>query len=220
MYAFLGVQVNKNASGKIQFQQVGLINLILKHCNMSECNAKAIPCEATPLGTDAQGKVIQDRWNYASAIGMLMYLPSNAYPEIQYAVHQCACFTHCPKHIHEEAVQRICRYLQGIKELRGLQFNPTQELQLDCYVDADFAGLWKYEDDQDPACVKSRTGYILNLGGCHLICIRKLQQGIHLSATDAEYIALSQAMTDVIPLCALLLEVQEQLQLGPSSSIL
>lgn len=28
----------------------------------------------------------------------------------------------------------------------------TRDIALDCYVDADFVGLWKQEDDQDPIC--------------------------------------------------------------------
>jgi hypothetical protein len=71
---------------------------------------------------------------------MLMYLSSNAHPEIQFAVHQCARFTLCPRASHEEAVKHICCYLQGVKD-NGLVFKSSDNLQLDCYVDADFAGL-------------------------------------------------------------------------------
>ena len=108
---------------------------------MTECNSKETPAGIVPLGTDAAGKARAHSWHYGSVIGMLMYLCSNAYPEIQYAVHQCARFTHCPKASHEEGVLRICRYLQGIKETGGLRIQPNQDLQLDCFVDADFAGL-------------------------------------------------------------------------------
>jgi hypothetical protein len=52
--------------------------------------------------------------NMHSVIGMLMYLSNNAYPEIQFAVHQCARFTHFPRNIHAKAVKRICRYLKMI----------------------------------------------------------------------------------------------------------
>jgi hypothetical protein len=30
---------------------------------------------------------------------------------------------------------------------------------LDCYVDADFAGLWDPDEAEDPTTMKSRTGY-------------------------------------------------------------
>ena len=48
-------------------------------------------------------------------------------------------------------------------------FNLSEDLTLDCYLDADFAGLYGVEDDQDPVCVKSRTGYCVTLDGCPLI---------------------------------------------------
>ena len=130
-----------------------------------------------------------------------MYLAGNSHPEIQFAVHQCARFTHKPKHPHSEAIKRIARYLQGIlKKEQGLMFKPTEELTLDCYVDADFAGLWGYEDDQDPVCVRSRTGFVMTLGGCPINWTSKLQQEIALSTTESEYIALAQALREFIPI--------------------
>ncbi len=143
---------------------------------------------------------------------MLLYLSSNSRPDIQFAVYQCARFTHNPKHSHADAVKRICRYLQGTKD-KGLEFVPTKEMELDCYVDADFAGLWNYESDQDPVCVKSRTGYVITLGGCPVTWVSKLQTEIALSTLEAEYIALSTAMRDLLPMRRVLREVGEKLKL-------
>jgi hypothetical protein len=136
---------------------------------------------------------------------MLMYLCSNSRPDIQFAVHQCARFTHYPKKSHEDAITRICRYLQGTKD-KGLRFKPDGEMKMDCYVDADFAGLYNVENTQDPVCVKSRTGYCLTLGNCPLIWVSRLQTEVALSTTEAEYIALSQSMRDLIPMRRLLQE--------------
>jgi hypothetical protein len=74
------------------------------------------------------------------------------------------------------------------------------ELTLDCYVDADFAGLCGYTDDQDPVCVKSRSGYVMTLGGCPIHWTSRLQQEIALSTTEAEYISLAQALREFIPI--------------------
>eukprot|EP00957_Ditylum_brightwellii_P019227 1449315-Ditylum_brightwellii.AAC.1 len=52
-------------------------------------------------------------WNYASVVGMLMYLTSKSSPEIAFAAHQCVRFTHCIKHSHEQAVLQICKYSTG-----------------------------------------------------------------------------------------------------------
>ena len=75
--------------------------------------------------------------SYASVIEMMLYLASNTRPDISFAVHQCARFTHNIKVSHETAVNRICGYLQGTKE-NGLVFNPSKKLVVDCYADADF----------------------------------------------------------------------------------
>ena len=72
---------------------------------------------------------------------------------------------------------------------------PNQDITLDLYVDADFAGLWSYEDPHDPSSVRSRTGYVITLGGVPIIWKSKLQEQIALSTMEAEYIAASVAMT-------------------------
>jgi len=64
---------------------------------------------------------------------------------------------------------------------REHRFRPNVSQVLDCYVIADFAGLWKVENESDPVCVKSRTGYVLLLGGCPLTSASRLQTEIALS---------------------------------------
>jgi hypothetical protein len=167
----------------LRLTQEGLIKKILAATGMTDCNTRGSPRTSTgPLWTDAAGVHRKESWNYSSIIGMMMYLSSNVHPEIQFAVHQCARFTHCPRATHEEAVKHICRYLQGVKS-NGLTFGPNTDLQLDCYVEADFAGLWNYENDQDPVCVKSRTGDIMTLGGCPVQWSSKLQTKVKFCST-------------------------------------
>jgi hypothetical protein len=213
VYHFLGVSVDSNQkSGKVVLTQKGLIDKVLRTVGLDASSKKKTPASSTPLGTDAEGEPFTESWKYSSVVGMLLYLSSNSRPDIQFAVHQCARFTHCPKKSHAEAVKRICRYLQGTRE-KGLIFNLEQEMKLDCYVDADFAGLWRYEDDQDPVCVKSRTGYVITLAGCPCLWVSKLQTEIALSTLEAEYIALSTTMRDLLPMRRMLHEIGTKLKL-------
>ena len=85
-------------------------------------------------------------------------------------------------------------------KFKGLVLEPDLTQGLDCYVDSDYAGLFGYEDDQDPVSVKSRTGFTLTLFGCPLLWSSKLQSDISLSSTAAEYIAFSAAMRELIPM--------------------
>ena len=54
----------------------------------------------------------------------------------------------------------ICRYLQGTK-YNGLVFNPSKKLVVDCYADADFAGLWGHVVPQNLICARSRTEFVV-----------------------------------------------------------
>ena len=87
---------------------------------------------------------------------MMMYLASNTIPDIYFDVHHCYCSTHNTKASHETAVKNICWYIQVTKN-NGLVFNTPNKLVVDCYVDADFVGLWGHENAQYPICVRSRT---------------------------------------------------------------
>ena len=82
------------------------------------------------------------------------------------------------------------------------------QFDLDCYVDADFAGLWPHEDKQDPTCVKSRTGYVLSVANCPIVWKSTLQSSIALSTSESEYNALSTAMREVLPLKDLVETIQ------------
>ena len=87
---------------------------------------------------------------------MLMYLANTSRPDITYPVNQCARFNHCSKDSHATVVKRILRYLHGTKS-KWMYNTPSQDLQVDCHVDANFAGLWGVEYDQDHVCVMSQS---------------------------------------------------------------
>ena len=181
--------------------QLGLIKKFLETVGMLDCTPKPVPATIKPLPTDPNGLHHHENWEYASAVGMLLYLAGNAYPEIQFAVHQCARFTHAPRHSHSMAVKKIGHYLQQVLLTnQGLTFQASTTPILDLYVDANYAGLWTYEHNQDPVCVRSRTGYVMTLSGCPIHWCSKLQTEIALSTLEAEYIALAQAMRELIPM--------------------
>ena len=112
-------------------------------------------------------------------------------PDIEYAVHQCTRFQLNPTTIHENAVKHIGCYLLGTKD-KGIIFKPdlSSKSELNCYVDADFAGNYTKETGQDPNNVGSRTGCVIQFVGCPILWFSRLQTEILLSTKEAEYIAL------------------------------
>jgi Reverse transcriptase (RNA-dependent DNA polymerase) len=211
MFAFLGIDFKRSGT-RIELTQTGLIQKVINYVGLADSNPKSTPATTAPLGSDKQGQPFSEEWSYPAAVGMLLYLSSNTRPDIQFAVHQVARFNHCPKHSHAQAVKRIVRYLLATST-KGIEFEPNISAGLVCYVDADFAGLYSYEDDQDPVSVKSRTGFVLTLFGCPIIWSSKLQSEITLSSTAAEYVAFSMAMREVLPMRALLKELCSKLDL-------
>ena len=109
------------------------------------------------------------------------------------AAHQCARFSSDPKLSHERAVTRIGRFIIGNLD-RGLVCNIGKTRELECYVDADFAGGWNLSDPLNPENALSRAGFIITHAGIPIYWRSKLQTEIALSTCEAEYIALSLAM--------------------------
>jgi Reverse transcriptase (RNA-dependent DNA polymerase) len=197
---FLGVNVQRDdENGQIHMTQLGLIDRIIDALGCDSLPGKRTPAEHGALGSDKGGDPPQASFSYASVIGMLQYLQAHTRPDITLAVSQCARFIHSTRRSHELALIRIGQYLK-LTRTRGLTLRPTTTMSIDCYVDADFAGLWGFEDPQDPTCVKSRTGYVLCLAGCPIIWASKLQSDIALSTMEAEYNALSMALKELLPL--------------------
>ena len=85
---------------------------------------------------------------------------------------------------------------------------PDKSRGLECFVDADWAGSWNDRSSHDPLSSHSRSGFVILYAGCPIIWGSKMQQLIALSTTEAEYIALSTALRDVIHVIHLLEELQ------------
>ena len=204
--AFLGIQIEKTGSNEFLLTQTGLIDKVLAVTNMTDCNGCDTPATIDPLHADKEGEPFSEEWGYDVVIGMLMYLSGNTRPDIAYAVHQAARFTHGSRRSHAAGVKRILRYLKKTKT-KGLTLKPGPDHRVDCYVDADFGGLFSVEDKQDPVSVKSRTGYVITYRGAPLMWASKMQTQVALSTMEAEYIALSQSMRDLIPIREVLKEV-------------
>lgn len=177
---FLGVDIQKNDSGSITMTQTGLIDRIISALGLDEANNKETPAKLGTLPKDENGSQCNAGFNYASVVGMLLYLEGHTRPDISFAVNQCSRYTFSPRRSHEEALKHIGRYLKGTRT-QGLILTPTNHLKIDYFVDADFAGLYNYEDDQDPTSVKSRSGFLFMIGGCVISWKTKLQPGIALS---------------------------------------
>lgn len=208
---FLGVAVERIHDGNfhmIKMTQEGLTKRVVEALGLCSLYSTPIstPAESAPLPKDVNGAPASENFNYAAVVGMMLYLSGHTRPDIAFAVHQCARYTFCPTRRHEKALIRIGRYLKGTMK-RGMTLKPTSEPRVDCYPDADFAGLYGHEDNQDPHCARSRTGFVILAFGCPILWKSKLQTEIALSTMEAEYIAISTACRDLFPVVDLIREL-------------
>ena len=209
---FLGIEITKLGPDSFELSQPYLIDRLLQFlglCNnvfATAANPSSTPVAKGLLHRDLAGKPRKHSWKYWTAVGMLSYLQNMSRPEIAMAVHQTAWFSNQPMLSHEKSIMRLGRYLLDTRK-RGIIYEPEKSLGLECYVDADFASGWSQADSDNAENVLSRTGYVIMYANCPIHWVSRLQTEIALSTAKAEYIALSQALRDVIPLMTLLREI-------------
>ena len=154
MAGFLGLHIDRSKEVKVVLPQTGLIDRILSVMDMQDCNHKFTPTDKISVGKDVDGDPCMEEYEYCSVVGMMLYLAGSTRPDIAFAVHQCAIFSHNPKRSHEIALTRLARYLRGASD-KGLILTPNRDrVQLDLFADADFAGLFVPENKHDPVSVK------------------------------------------------------------------
>ena len=129
---------------------------------------------------------------YASVVGSLMYAMVCTRPDISHAVSMVSRYMHNPGKKHWEAAKWILRYIKGTVNL-GLKFERNRknvERFLVGYTDSDFAG------DLDNR--RSTTGYVFTMASGPVSWRSTLQSTVALSTTEAEYMAIAEAMKEAI----------------------
>jgi hypothetical protein len=190
---YLGVNIQQGGN-QITLLQEGLTKQIIAALGLDSKYTTPVNtlADAAALGRDVDGKEASGSINITSVVGMLQYL-GHSWPDISFATHQCTQYTHSPKQTHEDALKRIGRYLKGTIK-NGLILSPSNTFKIDCYLDADFAGLWTQDNKHDPHCVHSCTSYVMCLSNCPVIWKSKLQTEIALlNGTVLEYYYLQHA---------------------------
>lgn len=110
-------------------------------------------------------------------------------PDISYAVNQVSQFNSNPGRTHWNAVKRIMQYLRGTSGKR-LSYSKDRCAELVGYTDADWGG--------DTDTRRSTTGYVFTFMGGAVSWNVKRQPTVALSSCEAEYIALSRTIQEVL----------------------
>ncbi|KAE8907367.1 Retrovirus-related Pol polyprotein from transposon TNT 1-94 [Phytophthora fragariae] len=214
LHYILGWEITRNRSERAVFiSQRKYAKSVLERFGMEKCNGCKTPCTAdlklakSMCAADADEKQLMSSKPYRSVVGSLMYLMMGSRPDLAYLVRECSQYLENPGILHWRAAKRGIRYLQetldwGIR-LGGEQWT-DQELDrhLEAFADADFANR---TDDRN-----SVAGYLTKFCGSTISWCSQTEKTVALHTTEAEYMALSLLVQEVIHLRQMLKELQVQ----------
>lgn len=198
---FLGLQIERLSNGSFFLHQSSYAMKIIQRFHMEDANAVTIPADPhDELNTEAheieQMKITQAP--YREAIGSLMYLVNGTRPDLAFAVNRASRYMEKPYKIHWNAVKRIIKYLKGTIGF-GLLFESCPDARLKVFSDSDHAG--------DSSTRRSTTGYLISIGNSAIIWNSQLQKAVTISTAEAEYIAASESVRDIVWIKRLISEV-------------
>ncbi|XP_073278706.1 secreted RxLR effector protein 161-like [Primulina huaijiensis] len=144
----------------------------------------------SPSGTEEKKRMMHIP--YANEVGSIMYGMVCSQPYLEHSISQISRFMADPGENHWEALKWTLSYLKGTSKL-GLMFQGQKENSsqpLEGYVDTDFSGNLDTR--------KSITGYIFTLYGTAISWKASFQSVVALSTTEAEFIAVTEAVKEAI----------------------
>ena len=194
----LGMEsLRDRASHRLILSQESYMRKVLLRFNMA--GAKPVSTPIAPhfkLSSAQSPQTKEDKEKmkkipYASAIGSMMYAMVCTRPDISYAVSLVSRFMANAGSEHWNAVKWVLRYLAHTVSM-GLHYerNMNEKQAVVGYVDSDYAG----ELDKR----RSLTGYVFTLFGNTISRKASLQHVVSLSTTEAEFIAITEAVKEAI----------------------
>ena len=191
---FLGINIDYDEQNHcIKLKQTKFINEILIKFGMSECKKVITPMDPnTKLIKQIEQKENEFKNIYQQIIGSLHYLVTCTRPDLAIVTCVLSQFSSNPSLEHYKSAKHVLRYLIGTKNYGIIIKNEksSDSFNLNCYVDADWGS--NFEDK------RSTTGYLFYLNDDLISWSTRKQQTVALSSTEAEYMAESEAVKEVI----------------------
>jgi len=92
----------------------------------------------------------------------------------------------CARHSFNLKRQTACRISQEDRTVPNIYEGPRVDYHTMWIRTFRGYGSWNSEEDQDPHCVKSRTGHVICVGGSPIIWSSKLQSKVASSTMEAQ----------------------------------
>jgi len=174
----------------IYIDQCSYLDKVVERFGMTNAKYACTPLPTGYTPTPNQGEVNPHLCTlFQQIIGSLLYIMLGTRPDIAFAVTKLAQFAANPSKEHLDKAKYILRYLAGIAKY-ALVYKGASNKGLIAYTDSDYTA--------DLVKRRSTTGYHLKLANGIISWQSRPQKTIALSATEAEYMALSDCSQQVV----------------------
>jgi hypothetical protein len=195
---FLGMKVTQNYEEVTLSQEDFIKTIVDEYPDAHKCNNPGD--QGKTLGPNTSGK--KSNFPYRSLCGKLRYVTMTR-PDIEFPLNQCCKFQENPGEEHVKALLRIVGYLRkhsnmSIRYEKMYLKDPT--LELESYCDASFA--------DDKMTYRSSYGYYVALNGNGVTWKSKTTPSVATSTTESEYVALAEALKELLHVKTLLTEME------------
>lgn len=185
---FLGIKIERN-NNEIVLHQSGYIKTVLEKFNMQDCNPA---CTPLPNKLNFEALNSDEKYNAPcrNVIGCLMYIMVCTRPDLCFAVNLLSRYSNKENRELWQNLKRVLRYLKGSIDIKLTYKKCDYNVILSGYVDSDWGG-------DDLTDRKSTTGYLFKLYNKCTICWNtRKQASVAVSSTEAEYMALFEAVKE------------------------
>jgi hypothetical protein len=209
IHHFLGMEIARDRPSRtLTLTVTGHIDRILESFDMQKAHGTFTPM---PTGTILEAykegdQVLPSHYPYRAVVGSLNYLVTWVRPDLAFAVTQLARHQERPMMRHWLAAKQCLRYLKATRTV-GLTYSAQLNVQLRdvaAAVGADLVlptSLHGYVDAswaEDLDTRRSQTGYVFCYGNAAISWNSHLQRLVTMSSTEAEYVALGEAVKEAL----------------------
>lgn len=199
---YLGLEIEHRSDGSIHLNQSSYSERLLQKFNTSDCHPVCSPAEASKF---TSSDIHVGKFPFREAVGSLMYLAVATRPDISYALGVVLRLLDNPSVEHANAVKRIFKYVKGTRTY-GILFKNNFKFNIDSYSDADYAG--------DIETRRSTSGFVFLINETPICWASQRQKSVSLSTTEAEYIAASEAVKELVWVKSLFQDLLPEKQLN------
>ena len=183
---FLGMSIELIRDGNMLLSMDHMIDDV---CNEVQ-GSVATPATSSLFDLDEEDELLQEteRQLFHSTTAKLLYLAMKTRPDILLAVSFLTTRVQSPTVKDSQKLERILKYLNGTRNEK-LVVVANKDLSIEAHIDASFV---------THADGKGHTGVVISVGGTPVMFRSGKQKIVTKDSTEAELVALSDKMPDVI----------------------